>query len=72
MTLDKDTLTSAEAARDRLLDLQHSAEVARGTGRLGQTDALGRDATMNVVRARNSFDEVGRERLASRGPGGPR
>lgn len=29
MTLDKDTLTSAEAARDRLLDLQHSAEVAR-------------------------------------------
>ena len=29
MTLDKDTLTQAEQARDRLLDLQHSAEVAR-------------------------------------------
>ena len=29
MTLDKDTLTKAEEARDRLLELQHSAEVAR-------------------------------------------
>ena len=29
MTLDKDTLTTAEEARDRLLELQHSAEVAR-------------------------------------------
>ncbi len=29
MTLDKDTLTQAEQARDRLLELQHSAEVAR-------------------------------------------
>jgi hypothetical protein len=29
MTLDKDTLTSAEQARDHLLELQHSAEVAR-------------------------------------------
>ena len=29
MTLDKDTLKTAEEARDRLLDLQHSAEVAR-------------------------------------------
>jgi Clp amino terminal domain, pathogenicity island component len=29
MTLDKDTLTSAEKARDHLLELHHSAEVAR-------------------------------------------
>ncbi len=29
MTLDKDTLTTAEQARNRLLELQHSAEVAR-------------------------------------------
>jgi hypothetical protein len=29
MTLDKDTLTEAERARDRLLEFQHSAEVAR-------------------------------------------
>ena len=29
MTLDKDTLTRAEQARDHLLELQHSAEVAR-------------------------------------------
>ena len=29
MTLDKDTLTGAENARNRLLELQHSAEVAR-------------------------------------------
>jgi len=29
MTLDKDTLKAAEEARDRLLELQHSAEVAR-------------------------------------------
>lgn len=29
MTLDKETLTKAVEARDRLLDLQHSAEVAR-------------------------------------------
>jgi DNA-binding CsgD family transcriptional regulator len=29
MTLDKDTLVQAEQARDRLLELQHSAEVAR-------------------------------------------
>ncbi len=29
MTLDKDTLRTAEEARDRLLDLQHSAEIAR-------------------------------------------
>ena len=29
MTLDKDTLTSAEQARDHLLELQHSTEVAR-------------------------------------------
>lgn len=29
MTLDKDALTEAERARDRLLEVQHSAEVAR-------------------------------------------
>lgn len=29
MTLDKDTLTKAQKARDQLLELQHSAEVAR-------------------------------------------